>query len=121
MHACNWKRGGLEWNGIGVLLRFVRIPVAGRRGLVDGSGAGFLGRWIVDFLFVFDGGRDGLRAGGVCHVWFIFVMGWEMGDGRLEESDGYRERERSKENDGKITKCCSLTHIPSNSRSGSRW
>jgi len=25
--------------------------VAGRRGLVDGSGVGLLGRWIVDFWF----------------------------------------------------------------------
>ncbi len=29
--------------------------MAGRRGLVDGSGVGFLGRWIVDCLFVFCG------------------------------------------------------------------
>jgi len=40
----------------------VRIPVAGRRGLVDGSGVGLLGRWIVDclfvcFLFVLGGGE----------------------------------------------------------------
>ena len=46
------KRGtGMEQNGIGVLLRFVRIPVAGRRGLIDGSGVGLSGRWIVDCLF----------------------------------------------------------------------
>jgi len=122
--------------------------VAGRRGLVDGSGMGFLGGWIVDCLFfvfcAFWGGegwrrlmgrkggagwwewsggwgREGLRVGGVCHVWFVFVMGWEMGDERLEELDRYRERERLKEHDGKIIKCCSSTHIPSKSRSGSRW
>jgi len=34
--------------------------VAGRRGLVDGSGVGLLGRWIVDFWFWF---------------WFVFLGG----------------------------------------------
>jgi hypothetical protein len=49
------------------------------------------------------------------------------GDGRLEMGDGKswtdieRERERLEGHDGKITECCSLIHIPSKSRSGSRW
>jgi len=82
--------------------------VAGRRGLVDGSGVGLLGRWIVDCLFV-------------CFL-FFFGGGGKVGVGWWVGRGNDIEREKDwKGHDGKITKCCSSTHIPSKSRSGSRW
>ncbi len=49
----------------------------GGGGLDSGSGAG-------------DWGREGLRVGGICHGWFVFVMGREMETGRV----GLIEREK---------------------------